>query len=210
MIPEAGGMTNGLRQAAWLLVTGGLLSFIGGCWPPWRQWSAPLEEGLRVIAAHPKGWTCIHIGFVTGTWISVLGLTTLAWTWRGTDAGAWAAGAAGVLAVASVFWTTNIAIRLGVTPWAARELVATGTIPASYAWWRLLASRCFAVFIVLAYLAVAATGMAALRSGAVSRALAWTLVIWGISAGGIFGAVVPLLAFVPYLILGGALLSLIR
>lgn len=35
------------RLAGWLLVAGGSLAVVGAFWPPHRQWSAPLEEGLR-------------------------------------------------------------------------------------------------------------------------------------------------------------------
>lgn len=43
------------RTAGWLLVAGGMLAIVGAFWPPYKQWSAPLPEALRVIAAHPIG-----------------------------------------------------------------------------------------------------------------------------------------------------------
>ncbi len=205
-MPVPGELLPGVRQAAWLLAAGGLVTFIGACWPPTRQWSAPLEDGLRVIAAHPIGWTCIHVGFLAGTWISTAGLVVLAWNWRGTNAGPWMLGAAIALALGSIFWTANITMRLGITPWAAREVVATGTIPPEFDSWRKVMSTCFAAFSVLAYAAVAGTGAACLKAGATSTTLAWLLVAWGVSGGWIVGAVIPLLAYLPYLILGVALL----
>lgn len=72
------------RWAGWLLAVGGMLAVAGAFTPPYRQWSAPLPEALRVIASHPIGWRLIHAGFVLGTLVSLFGLAVLAY---GTDAG---------------------------------------------------------------------------------------------------------------------------
>jgi hypothetical protein len=203
MAPES---IAGLRNAAWLLVVGGVIGLIGACWPPYRQWSAPHEEGLRVIAAHPIGWRIIHIGFISGTWVSVVGLGSLAYAVRERPGGTLALTAALGFGVGAIAWTLNIAIRLGITPPAADALVATGSLPASYEVWRTRARILFAIFAVLAYASVAATGGLALRSGLASRTLAYLLIAWGASAGFVVGYNVPLLAYIPYIIVGVALL----
>ncbi len=195
-----------VRNAAWWMLVGGSLGFIGACWPPYRQWSAPLKESLQVIAAHPIGWKMIHAGFITGIWMLVVGATVLAYALHGRPGGTLAALAAGLLAVAALMWSANIAYRLGVTVWAANDFVARGEIPESYARWSTLASYAFAGFSVLAYLAVALTGGVVLQSNLGQRPLGWVLVAWGASLGFVVGYNVPVIAYIPFIVLGAFLL----
>ncbi len=195
-----------VRNAAWWLVVGGSLGFVGAVWPPYRQWSAPLEEGLRVISAHPIGWKMIHLGFVTGIWTLVAGLSLLAWSLSGRPGVTPATVSAVLLALAALAWTADIVLRLGPTVWAADSLVATGAVPEAFGAWRGVRGVLFAVFSVLAYLAVAGTGWAMLDAGLVSRTLGWVLVAWGLSLGFGFGYNVPVVAYIPFMVLGGFLL----
>lgn len=203
-----GAPVPGLRLAAWLLVAGGSLAFIGACWPPYKQWYAPHEEGLRIIAAHPVGWRCIHAGFLSGSWVCTIGLVLLAHALRGREGGTMALATAVLFGLSAVCFSVNIAFRLGVTPWAADELVRSGQVPAGYAPWRAFAGVLFAAFSVLAYLSVASSGLCALRAELAPRALATLLVAWGLSGGFVVGANVPVLAFIPHILLGGFLLRL--
>ena len=146
------------RAVAWLLITGGMLAVVGAFWPPYRQWSAPLPEALRVIASHPIGWRCIHAGFGSGTIVSMLGLAALASALRGRPGGEQALLVAVAYGVGGTLWLVNIAIRLSATPWAAHELVATGSIPPTYMVWRSFNGVLFAAFSAIAYACVAGLG----------------------------------------------------
>jgi hypothetical protein len=195
-----------LRNAGWWLVAGGLLAVVGAFWPPYRQWIAPLEEGLRVIAAHPIGWKMIHAGFVTGTWTVVVGLCVLAIALHGRDGGTLALVTAVLFGVAAVCWSLNISFRLSTTVQAAQHLVATGSIPDDYAASSKLNSYLFAGFSVLAYLSVATLGWVVLQSDLASRAVGWLLIVWGLSFGFVIGRNVPVVAYVPAIIVGWSLL----
>jgi hypothetical protein len=201
-----GALTQVVRSAAWWWVVGGCLGFAGACWPPYRQWSAPLEEGLRVIQSHPVGWSIIHAGFVTGIWMLVVGTALQAYALRASAGGSLALLAAILLAFAALAWTTNIAYRLSVTVWAAGELVTRGAVPQEYADWKRFASYLFAGFSVLSYLSVAASGGVVLQSQLAPRALGWVLVAWGLSLGFVVGANVPAIAYVPFIVLGSFVL----
>ena len=196
-----------IQVSGWLLIVGGLLAVIGAFWPPYRQWSAPLEEALRIIASHPIGWRCIHAGFVGGTVVSALGLAMLAYALRGAAGGSAARVSAVLFAVAAGLWLVNIAYRLSVMPWAANELVATGIVPATYAPWRSFAKLLFAGFSALGYLAVAASGWSALQASLTSPWVGWLLVVWGLSGGFVFGANVPFIMYVAFIVLGGHLVQ---
>lgn len=178
---------------------------VGAFWPPYKQWSAPLPEALRVIADHPIGWRCIHAGFLFGTVVSTLGLSVLAYGLRGQSGGALALAVAVAFGIASVLWFTNMAFRLSVTTWAADELVATGTIPATYTPWKSFAALLFAFFSSLGYLSVAGCGWTILLAGIGPRWLGWLLVGWGLSAGFVFGANVPFIMYVAFVLLGAFL-----
>ncbi len=195
-----------VRHAAWWFFVGGCLGLIGGCWPPYRQWSAPLEEGLRVIAAHPTGWRLIHTGFLTGIWMLAVGALILAYALRGAPGGTAALVAACLVSAGAVAWSLNIAYRLSATVWAANRLVQSGAVPESYRAWKTLAGYLFAAFSVLSYASVAATGTVVLQSGLASRSVGWLMIAWGATLGFVVGSNVPLIAYIPYIILGGLVL----
>lgn len=196
-----------LRLAGWVLVAGGMLAIVGAFWPPYRQWSAPLPEALRVIAAHPVGWRCIHAGFASGTVVATFGLALLAYALRGQPGGAHALLTAVAWGLGGSLWLANIAIRLSATRLAADELVVTGAIPTWYAAWKTCNGILFAAFSALAYGAVAGLGWTILRSAIAASWMGWLFVAWGLSAGFVVGASVPFIAYVPFVVLG---ISLVR
>ncbi len=200
------GLLAGSRHAAgWLLIAGGMLAIVGAFWPPYAQWSSPLEPSLRIIHAHPIGWRCIHAGFASGTVVSTLGLALLAYALRGRTGGGHALLVAVLWSTGAVFWIANIAIRLGVTPWAAAELVRAGSLPGGYAAWRAFERLLFAAFAVLAYASVAGLGWTVLRGALAPAWTGWLLVAWGATGGFVVGANVPFVAYVPLVIVGGFL-----
>jgi hypothetical protein len=136
----------------------------------------------------------------------VVGLTLLAYALHGAPGGKLATAAAVLLALGAVCWTLNVSYRLSVTVSAANQLVARGALPESYAAWRTAASYLFAGFSVLAYLAVAATGGVVLQAQLGSSTLGWVLVAWGLTLGFAVGYNVPVIAYIPFIILGAFML----
>jgi hypothetical protein len=148
----------------------------------------------------------IHVGFFMGIWALVVGAAVLAYGVREQAGGNLAMFAAVFIAGAALCWTANIAYRLSVTVQAANVLVDTGSMPKDYAGWKGLAGYLFAGFSVLAYLSIAVTGWLVLKSGIAPTWMGWLMVAWGLSAGFVVGYNVPLIAYVPYIILGGSIL----
>lgn len=197
---------SALRVAAYLFIGGAIASLVGACWPPYRQWYAPLDEGLRVIAAHPVGWRCIHAGFLVGNTLTIFAFAALAYGLGGRPGGLLATMAACAYLVAALAWFGNIAVRLTVTPWAAAELVATQSIPESFAQWRQFAGVLFVIFSAFGYVSVAAAGGAVLGARLAPTWVGWSLVGWGLSAGLVVGHNVPVMIYVPGLVVLGAFL----
>src|SRR5262245_53438065 len=189
---------DAFRVPAWLLLAGGVLAIAGAFCPPYRQWTAPQEEGFRAIAGNPIGWWCIHAGFFFGTLLSALGLAALASVLHRRTGGDWALIAAVAFGIAGTLWSVNIAYRLSVWNWAAETFVRTGVTPEVFVPLRRLAGVLFGIFACVGYPSVACLG-AAMRAADLGPAwLGWATVVWGLSAGLIVGSYVPLMMYVPF------------
>ena len=195
-----------LRFAAWLLLIGGALAVIGACCPPYRQWSAPQEEGFRAIAGNPIGWWCIHSGFFLGTVVSLLGLASLASELRGRAGGEWALIAAVAFGIAATAWIANLAYRVSIWSWAAQTFTSTGVTPDAFAVWQRFARILFAIFSLVGYGSVGLLGIALLRAGIGPAWLRWATLACGFSAGFVVGHNVPLIMYTPFVALGVVLL----
>src|SRR5262245_55989771 len=180
-----------LRVAGWLLLAGGVLAIAGAFCPPYRQWTAPQEEGFRAIAGNPIGWWCIHTGFFLGTVVSALGLATLASALQRRAGGDWALIAVVLFGIAGTAWIVNRAYRVSIWNWAAQMFVETGTTPDVFVPLRQWAGILFAVFAVVGYASVACLGMATLRAAQGPAWLGWAIVACGLSAGYVVGYNVP-------------------
>jgi hypothetical protein len=62
--------------------------------------------------------------------------------------------------------------------------------------------------MTLGYLACAGLGWAILRTGIAARRTGWFAIIFGLSAGGVVGFVIPLMVHIPLIITGVSLLRL--
>lgn len=193
------------RLAGWFLV-GGALAILGGCWPPYRQWSSSLEEGFRVIAAHPIGWWCIHGGFFLGTVLSTIGVSLLASALQRRGAGGWAVVATVAFGLAAAAWTLNLAYRVSVWNWAAETFVATGQTPDVFLPLHRWAGRLFGVFSLVGYGSIAALGLATLRADLGPVWLRWATLGFGLSGGLVVGTYVPLMMYIPFVAWGVVLL----
>lgn len=194
-----------LRIAGWLLVLGGVVALAGAFCPPYEQWYAPLPKALRIIAAHPGGWRCIHAGFLGGTVLAALGLTLFAHALGRRAGSGLATVVAAAFAIATILWVVHLAFRLSVTPWAARELVSTGTLPALYAPLNAQAGLLFGVFAALAYAADAGAGWAFLQAALAPRWIGWAAIALGLAGAPAASVTGPWVLYVPLVLLGGAL-----
>jgi hypothetical protein len=197
---------DAFRLAGWLLLVGGALAIAGAFCPPYRQWSAPQEEGFRAIAGNPVGWWCIHIGFFLGSVFSALGLATLASVLHRRSGGEWALLAAIAFGIAGTAWIANIAYRLSIWNWAAETFVATGATPDVFVPLSRWAGVLFAVFSFVGYASVACLGAAMVGAELGPPWLRWATIACGLSAGFIVGYNVPFIMYLPFAASGIALL----
>ena len=195
-----------LRLPGWLLLAGGVSAIVGAFCPPYRQWSAPQEEGFRAIAGNPLGWWCIHTGFFLGTILSASGLGLLASVLHRRAGGEWALVAAIAFGIGGIAWIANIAYRLSIWNWAAEAYVATGITPDVFVPLSRWAGVLFTIFAFLGYASVACLGATMLSANVGPVWLGWATVACGLSAGYIVGYNVPFIMYVPFAAAGVALL----
>lgn len=195
-----------VRAAGWLLLAGGIFAIVGAFCPPWRQWSAPQEEGFRAIAGNPVGWWCIHTGFLLGTVLSALGLAAYATALHGRLGGVWALLAAVGFGLAGGAWIVNLAYRLGVWNWAAQTFVTTGKTPEVFVPLQRWAGMLFGIFSLVGYGSIACLGASMLRAPLGPAWLRWTTLVCGLTLGFVVGHNVPFIMYVPFVALGVVLL----
>lgn len=184
--------TSELRIAAYLLVAGWLVFWAGAFTPPWRWWyGIPTDEYLQMISAHRVVWRWIAAAFATGVVCTALGLTALRSALQGHDGSVWSDLGLTLFAIGSVVWLASIAFRATATVSAAEAITTSGTVPEWFVPLRGWSGALFGIYMVLAYVAVAAFGKALLASGIVPAWLAWAHIVFGLVGAVGFVARVP-------------------
>jgi hypothetical protein len=174
--------------AGWLLV-GGFAAFAAGAGlPPPKIWTGSEETRMDLIARHPARWIAAAIGIGVGVVLTGAGLTVLAVALRAAGAGPLAIAGAFAFAFGGVLFAVELAFRVSVV-----TQVAAGRrpVPEWYAPLRSWAAAAYSAYMPLAYLAVAATGVALLRMSLVPMGLAWTTVAFGGVGGLVYVMRVP-------------------
>ena len=204
-------MPDALVLAAVLLVTGPAIGTACLAYPPFvRVWTAPREEHLALVAAHPAAWRMANVGFTVATVLTAAGLSVLAAS-ISVDEGARAALIAGAVAyaVAGSLWCAILAIRTRTTP-AIAAMVAAGaqTGPAETLIGSVIGGL-YASFLLTTGSALIAIGLAvALAGGAASPAgwLATIIASLAVARHVTSGDVIPAGIYIPTLLVGLALL----
>ena len=170
------------RAAAILLIAGWALFWAGACTPPWRWWyGISTREYLEMIATHRGIWLWIAASFAIGVLLTLAGLVILASVLRASGDTLWSDLGQAAFLSGSVLWLTSIAFRATATVSAAKETVSSGMVPSWFEPMRNWSGAIFAVYMVLAYLGIAAYGKAMLATGLTPRWLAWTHVVFGLA-----------------------------
>ena len=91
----------------------------------------------------------------------------------------------------STFWIIHLAFRVTVMVWSADELIRTGSAPSWYETWRMWSGLFYGIYMVMAYLSIAAYGASLLKTRMIARWLGRTCVIVGMAAAAMFAAQVP-------------------
>jgi hypothetical protein len=196
-----------------LLVSGWLVFWAGAFTPPYRWWfGIPVREVLEMVDAHRGAWLFIAVSFTVGVLLTLAGLVALAGVLRA--AGARLASDLGqtTFSVGAVLWLASLAFRATASVSAARETVATGVVPSWFEPLRAWSGALFAIYMVLAYLAIAAYGRALLQTALAPRWLARSVLIFGLVGAVGFIARVPVFAppLMIHLPLGAVGLAILR
>jgi hypothetical protein len=198
------------RGVGWLLVCGAVVFWIGAVTPPYRQWmGVPLEEYLTIVGNHRPNWYVMHGLFAAGTVLTMAGLVGLGDALRASGDRAWSAIAGALFCIAATLWLVQVGFRVTATPWAFEELARTGQVPSVYPALHRWTGILFGGFMVMAYLAIAAYGLAILKTSAIGRWAGWTAVAFGlIAVPGLVTPVFqpPLMIFVAPFVVGIAVL----
>jgi hypothetical protein len=198
------------RGLGWLLVAGAIVFWAGAVTPPYRQWmGVPIEEYLTIVGANRPTWYLMHVLFAVGTVLTLAGLSGLGGVLRSSGDRIWSTTAATLFSVAATLWLVQIGYRLSVTPWASSELSQSGQVPLVYVAMQKWMGFLFAAFMLMAYVAVAAYGVALLKTPLVARWAAWTAMGFGLL--GVPGLATPLfqpplMVFVAPFLIGVAIL----
>jgi hypothetical protein len=189
-----------LRAAAVLLLAGTTSFWAGAFSPPYRWWfGIPAAEFLALVASHRTTWLAIAVAFAFGVLLTLAGLTTLTTVLRAHGERLWSDLAQVGYLCGSVLWLASLAFRATATVAAADQMVAGGLVPSWFQPLQSWAGGLFAVYMVLAYLSLAAYGQALLRSGLLPRWLGRTHVLFGLA--GAAGFVAQIRLFSPPLLI---------
>jgi hypothetical protein len=169
------------------------------------------EVWLRFVAAHPLALVVRDGGFLGGVFLTVLGFAALTATFRSVGERLLSEFAFVSSLLGTVFWVMHMAFRLTATLVAARETVATGVVPAYFNADPLAGffSFLFGVYWVLAYIAIAAYGVAVLRTQVLPVWLGWSAILVALlfALTGLGGDALPLLIHVMPFVMGVVLLQ---
>ena len=181
-----------LRAAALLLVGGWVVFWAGAFTPPWRWWyGIPVREYLEMVAAHRIVWLWIAASFTLGVLLTLAGLVVLGAVLRTAGDRVWSELGQAAFLLGSVLWLASIAFRATATVAAANETISSGTVPPWFVPMRTWSGVIFAIYMVLAYLAIAAYGKALLDTALVPRWLGWAHIFFGLLGAVGFVARVP-------------------
>lgn len=183
-----------LRAAAILLVCGWATFWAGAVNPPaWRFFtSASSLEFLEIVAAHQVAWLWIAGCFALGVVLTLMGLIVLGASLRAAGERVWCEIGQTVFLLGSILWLASIAFRATATISAAKDTASSGVVPPWFEPMRAWSGAFFAIYMVLAYLAIAAYGKALLATGLAPPWIARAHLIFGLLGAVGFVARIPM------------------
>jgi hypothetical protein len=192
-----------------LMLAGGIVFWAGAFTPPYKQWmTSDLKEYLSIINTNHTGWYIIHGCFTLGVIISILGLYLFSESLKSSAADKVLSGIAyNLFLVGSIFWLINIAFRVTVTVWAAKNLADTGEVHDTFKTWMDWSNLLFSFYMVLAYTATGCFGIAMKDISWMPVWVCWFCIVFGFA--GVIGYIFrvplwapPLMVHLPFIITG--------
>jgi hypothetical protein len=189
-----------LKLAAVLLVAGWVMFWAGAFTPPYRWWfGVPVEEYLRLVAENRLAWLWIAAAFALGVTLTFAGLVILGTELRAAGDRVWSELGQATFLFGAVLWLASIAFRATATTYAANETVTSGIVPPWFEPMRAWSGAIFGIYMVLAYLAIAAYGKALVTLPIVPRWVRRLFLILGLA--GAVGFIARLGPFDPPLMI---------
>lgn len=176
-----------LRDAriAGLLLAAGTLSFFAGASIPLltdlgvRVWGASLPQFLELVAAHPTTWLWTNSLFVASIPLTVAGLGLLTVLLREAGERVFATVGLLVFGLGAALWLAVNAASLSATIWAAEEMVRSGAMPAGVELLARWTGDMGFLYLLLAYAATMAYGVAMLQTPLVPAWAGWAWIVFG-------------------------------
>jgi hypothetical protein len=169
----------------------------------------PLRDYLSAVAANAAIWRWSNIFMAAAAIILVVGLTMLTTILEGAGEHVLSLlGLVGML-LAAILWVIFAAFRATVTVSAAQEMTATGTVPNYYEPLAQWGSGLFHIYSAVGFLALAAFGGSLLQVTLLPPWAAWATIIFSAAMLVlllIFGDILPILHYLPPLLVGILLL----
>lgn len=182
------------RAAAILLVCGWATFWAGAVNPAaWRFFtSASSKEFLEIVAAHQVAWLWIAGTFALGVFLTLMGLIVLGTSLRAAGDRVWSEIGQALFLLGSILWLASIAFRATATISTAKDTASSGVMPPWFEPMRAWSGALFAIYMVLAYLAIAAYGKALLATSLAPRWIATAHLIFGLLGAVGFVARIPM------------------
>jgi hypothetical protein len=174
--------------AGGLLVAGWVIFWAGAFTPPYRQWMAPPKEYLEIVAGHRRAWLWTNGCFIVGVVATVAGFAVLADILERHGSRALSQLGFVAIVVGAVLWLVALAFRVSTTVSAAAETVKSSTPPIFFQPLNEWVGALFSIYMVLAYLSIAAYGGALVRTEFLPLWLGWASVAFGLVAAAGFVA----------------------
>ena len=198
-----------LKLIGILLLSGGIIFWIGAFWPPSKQWlTNDTREYLLIINSFRTNWYIIHGLFLAGIVASLFGVQLFSSLLLPLSKRPVLLIVANTsFLIGSIFWILNISFRLTATVWAAGQLAGTGQQPDWFQTWMDWSNMIFAAFMLLSYFAIGCLGYALLYSGLTPIRVSWFCTVFGFAGTVLYLFRFPLFApplmvYLPIIILG--------
>lgn len=180
------------RWTGFLLLAGGVIFWIGAFTPPYKWWmTSDVKEYLTLIHDHQRAWYFIAGTFLLGVLLTLFGMQLFSIALQ--QAGQKLFPQMGLLAFAfgSIFWILNIAFRVTVTVWAAKQLAESQLLNPSFQTWMDWTNLIFAIYMVLAYFGIGCMGYSLHQISVVPNWTTWVCMIMGFGGSVLYICRVP-------------------
>ena len=175
--------------------------------PPFKDSSGvPAREFYDSITAQPKWWLFVNGCFALGIVVTAFGLAAFKSLLTGAGGRVFSEVAGMSFLLGTALWLVLFTFNLSMVVWAARETASQGAIPVSAEAWLLWMEQIVIVYMLLAYLSLAAYGGAILNTNLLANRMGWISVVVGLAGAASIllrgsGFAIPLLIhIVPFTI----------